>query len=673
MKLHQHPVTTVRLRLKMALLITSGLTIAVFIVSLFYGTIGTSNLAKATTTETIDSGSYIVNMGVTPQTIGNGLKPYGLVYDMIVNYSTPVKWVIEPAKAKDGTDFTYNAVAYKGGPFIIPAANITSTIKTRITYWQTQGVQGIYTTSAVSVPVYTTMTNFPKMTIDNSDGKQNIIAGYFSNAGIPTTSYTLGIPTALSNCHDLWINPHGDPVWSTHGRLYSFVSNDGSFIWSQCHAVSVLEGCTNPSSPFEQLNFLTTNGLKCYSGGKCAPGSTETHGGNATTPFIEYYPADPIMQFMGTMDGATTGGSENWYQPNSTGAWRATTKVLVASSDGVSPRQGVVMVYGPAYGLPGKGWAMYEGGHDLDGSGSTAEKVAAQRAFFNYMLFAGITKQLKISNLVAPTSFRSLETNALSLSVSSGTPAYSYQWTSSVGGSFSSATSASTNYTAPTVSSITAGVFTCVVTDVCGRRNFITSPFIMTPSALPVSLVDFTLALNKNNTVSLKWQTASEKDNDYFTIERSGDGKNFMPIDRVDGAGNSNVMRSYTYKDEQPLAGISYYRLKQTDFNGDSETFKVLSVKIADVKYDKPIKVYPNPFKNYFTLQFETDEDKEVSIMLYNLNGTLIRNEKIMATSGNNSYQFNPNQELKQGTYILKIADDKTIIGSAKINCINNN
>src|SRR5437868_1504430 len=100
-------------------------------------------------TETLSTGSFIVNMGVTPQTYANGLKPYGMLFDLIANYSVPIKWVIEPTKAKDGTDFTYNGVNYKGGPFIIPAEYINSTISSRISYWQTQGVQGVYTTFSI--------------------------------------------------------------------------------------------------------------------------------------------------------------------------------------------------------------------------------------------------------------------------------------------------------------------------------------------------------------------------------------------------------------------------------------------------------------------------------------------------------------------------------------------
>ena len=86
-------------------------------------------------TETMAAGSYIINMGVSPQTVNNGLKPYGMIYDLMVNYKVPIKWVIEPTKVKDGTDFIYSGVNYMGGCFIIPVEYINATINTRITYW----------------------------------------------------------------------------------------------------------------------------------------------------------------------------------------------------------------------------------------------------------------------------------------------------------------------------------------------------------------------------------------------------------------------------------------------------------------------------------------------------------------------------------------------------------
>ena len=94
-----------------------------------------STYCKAQSTETFNTGSFIINMGATnPGTIANSIKPYGLIYDLIRNYSVPVKLIISPAKTKDGVDFTYNAVQYKGGTFIIKSEYRSAAVNSRTTY-----------------------------------------------------------------------------------------------------------------------------------------------------------------------------------------------------------------------------------------------------------------------------------------------------------------------------------------------------------------------------------------------------------------------------------------------------------------------------------------------------------------------------------------------------------
>ena len=126
------------------------------------------------------------------------MKPYGLVYELVKKYYVPVKWIISASKVRDGADFTYNLIQYKGGTFIIPAEYINATVAARIAYWQTQGVQGVYTISAISVPVYKTITSYPNIMIDSLSGNQNIAVTYFANAGIPSTAYSIGKPAALN-------------------------------------------------------------------------------------------------------------------------------------------------------------------------------------------------------------------------------------------------------------------------------------------------------------------------------------------------------------------------------------------------------------------------------------------------------------------------------------------
>lgn len=96
--------------------------------------------------------------------------------------------------------------------------------------------------------------------------------------------------------------------------------------------------------------------------------------------------------------------------------------------------------------------------------------------------------------------------------------------------------------------------------------------------ALPIELISFEAKLNTNNQVDIFWATASEQNNDFFTIERSTDGLNWEIVTTVAGAGNSINRIDYHAYDARPVSGISYYRLKQTDFDGAFEYSYIVSV-----------------------------------------------------------------------------------------------
>jgi hypothetical protein len=95
---------------------------------------------------------------------------------------------------------------------------------------------------------------------------------------------------------------------------------------------------------------------------------------------------------------------------------------------------------------------------------------------------------------------------------------------------------------------------------------------VINTDPMPVELLYFNLA-QFEDVVIIEWATASEINNDFFTIERSIDGINWDVIKNVKGYGNSNQFISYETKDEYPLEGVSYYRLKQTDFDGKFEYY----------------------------------------------------------------------------------------------------
>ncbi|NNK90652.1 MAG: hypothetical protein HKO89_08605, partial [Saprospiraceae bacterium] len=101
----------------------------------------------------VPAGSLIIDMGVVPQTIANGLKPYGLIFELINSYGVTVLWVIDQNKMSDKNtgfddiDFSYNGQDFKGGPFIVPATFRTPEINAVINTWIAKGVQTVTTTS----------------------------------------------------------------------------------------------------------------------------------------------------------------------------------------------------------------------------------------------------------------------------------------------------------------------------------------------------------------------------------------------------------------------------------------------------------------------------------------------------------------------------------------------
>lgn len=168
-------------------------------------------------------------------------------------------------------------------------------------------------------------------------------------------------------------------------------------------------------------------------------------------------------------------------------------------------------------------------------------------------------------------------------------------------------------------------------------------------AVLPVTFATFTAAKFGENQVRLNWKTASEKNNAYFTVERSIDGATFKPIAKVTGAGNSAITRNYTFDDEKATEAVIYYRIKQTDFDGKSE-YSVTRIVNMALLAAQQIQVYPNPFSNYFTINHNNNE--EVTATIISIDGKTM--DAIVANQTTNAITFNTNN-FAPGIYFVNI------------------
>ncbi|MBL7766375.1 MAG: tandem-95 repeat protein [Chitinophagaceae bacterium] len=456
--------------------------------------------------ETLSTGAFIINMGVVPQTVNNGIKPYGMIYDLMRSNNVPIKWVISQTKGKDGVDFVYNGVSYKGGVFIIPAEFRDAAVNAKITSWTSQGVVGVTTTTPLTVDVTYTLTSIPRWTINSQNGA--IGEAFLTTAGINNTAfpgaYNYQAVAGLSCCDDMFVMPHADPTWATHNRLYTWNKDCLGSIWLGCHSGSALSNSINPNNPAQQMNFLSTR-TNVTTPAPWPNNSLElwTSHNDGSVPYTNRLPNDPIAQYMGSIDAATQNGSEQIYMPvlGSTARWNPGAKIIVydptqADVTNVLPdlsNSAAVLVYGRGFDSLNRGYVMAMGSHNINGSGTA--NVAAIRTFFNFSLFQMLPKspQMSVSGVSSGTVIQGGNTmTGLSVTATSFAGAnFTYEWSSTCGGTFSAPTASTTNYTAPVVAVTTNCIITCKVVDLCGRTTFTSIPItIIPPPAPPIANPD---------------------------------------------------------------------------------------------------------------------------------------------------------------------------------------
>ncbi|MCB0395215.1 MAG: hypothetical protein KDD36_01095 [Flavobacteriales bacterium] len=173
--------------------------------------------------------------------------------------------------------------------------------------------------------------------------------------------------------------------------------------------------------------------------------------------------------------------------------------------------------------------------------------------------------------------------------------------------------------------------------------------------ALPIELLFFDAALN-NDTVNVDWRTATETNNHFFTVERSKDGIHYEAIDTLEAAGNSQTIRHYATIDAHPYEGLSYYRLKQTDFDGKTETFAPVPVNNNDGSGASFMTIFPNPAKTttYVMLERTSKQEEEVLVVLQDMFGKTHYSKVVfLSQAGSVILALDMLDKLKPGVYLV--------------------
>lgn len=407
------------------------------------------------------------------------------------------------------------------------------------------------TDTAVTVADSRKISSVPRVVLDKQNG--DIAKKYLVKAGILRNENASddrvykekATPADLdSSCDDIYVMPHAEPTTATHSPLASF-NKGGGYIWAGCHAVSYLESNTKGKGVDDgSMFFLSTNGLLIGDKHKKASGVSGAYQ-------VAGAASDPIMQFVGNTFAAHANGAEEIYMPAPGSAWRATTRVLETDPNqrqvlaGMSPGPAVFMAVGPGYGDYGNGMVMYEAGHEFK-KNTDADRNAI-RAFLNFLILSGVEKSLDVKAAI-PSDATAGSTVQASVTVTKGTPPYTYQWQSDCNASFSDPTGSATSITFPNEGPCHVKV---TVKDQCGRATFDTR---LVDVKTRKGTVSWRKTDTENNPLAGSSWTLTGPDGQSRTITDNGDGDE----DRTDGSFRVTGldMGAYTLTDSQAPSGF---------------------------------------------------------------------------------------------------------------------
>ena len=174
---------------------------------------------------------------------------------------------------------------------------------------------------------------------------------------------------------------------------------------------------------------------------------------------------------------------------------------------------------------------------------------------------------------------------------------------------------------------------------------------------LPIELVEFTGWYNGVEN-ELHWTTATEINSDYFEIQRSLNGIDFMTIGTTPAAGNSMELLNYIFYDDAPGSGINYYRLKMVDIDGSYDYSNIIAIRLNN-EVMQQITVFPNPSNNEITIEYLAAEAENIQIDFLDATGRKVISENRVLMQGVNLLQYEI-VHLPNATYFIQFTNTKT-------------
>lgn len=180
---------------------------------------------------------------------------------------------------------------------------------------------------------------------------------------------------------------------------------------------------------------------------------------------------------------------------------------------------------------------------------------------------------------------------------------------------------------------------------------------------LPIELKSFDVSSYRQSEVLIQWSTYSEVNNNYFTVEKTSDGRNWIEVGVLKGQGNSTAVNHYQLVDAEPFFGKSFYRLKQTDFDGRFEFFEPKAIDL--IQNGITLSVYPNPTDGRIYLDLSLlGRSGQLKLQIHSTEGKLVYNSHnfISSSDSEDQFFFDLGHLLDDGVYILSLSTSKEVL-----------